>query len=74
MGWCANFIIEENIRINQSILKKGKERQKEIEILKGELERIKIEENEKIKKEEEEEEEEKLKKEEKEKLKENNII
>ena len=28
MGCCANFIIEENIRINQSILKKGKERQK----------------------------------------------
>ena len=74
MGCCANFIIEENIRINQSILKKGKERQKEIEILKGELERLKIEKNEKIKKEEEEEEEEKLKKEEKEKLKENNII
>ena len=74
MGCCANFIIEENIRINQSILKKGKERQKEIEILKGELIRLKIEENEKIKKEEEEEEEEKLKKEEKEKLKENNII
>jgi len=74
MGCCANFIIEENIRINQSILKKGKERQKEIEILKGKLERLKIEENEKIKKEEEEEEEEKLKKEEKEKLKENNII
>ena len=46
MGFCANFIIEENIRINQSILKKGKERQKEIEILKGELERLKIEENE----------------------------
>ena len=74
MGCCANFIIEENIRINQSILKKGKERQKEIEILKGKLERLKIEENEKIKKEEEEEEEKKLKKEEKEKLKENNII
>ncbi len=74
MGCCANFIIEENIRINQSILKKGKERQKEIEILKGELERLKKEKNEKIKKEEEEEEEEKLKKEEKEKLKENNII
>ena len=74
MGCCANFIIEENIRINQSILKKGKERQKEIEILKGKLERLKIEKNEKIKKEEEEEEEEKLKKEEKEKLKENNII
>ncbi len=74
MGCCANFIIEENIRINQSILKKGKERQKEIEILKGELERLKKEENEKIKKEVEEEEEEKLKKEEKEKLKENNII
>ena len=74
MGCCANFIIEENIRINQSILKKGKERQKEIEILKGKLERLKIEENENIKKEEEEEEEEKLKKEEKEKLKENNII
>ena len=46
MGCCANFIIEENIRINQSILKKGKERQKEIEILKGKLERLKIEENE----------------------------
>ena len=74
MGCCANFIIEENIRINQSILKKGKERQKEIEILKGELERLKKEKNEKIKKELEEEEEEKLKKEEKEKLKENNII
>ena len=74
MGCCANFIIEENIRINQSILKKGKERQKEIEMLKGKLERLKIEENEKIKKEEEEEKEEKLKKEEKEKLKENNII
>ena len=74
MGCCANFIIEENIRINQSILKKGKERQKEIKILKGKLERLKIEENEKIKKEEEEEKEEKLKKEEKEKLKENNII
>ena len=72
MGCCANFIIEENIRINQSILKKGKERQKEIEILKGELERLKKEENEKIKKEVEEEE--KLKKGEKEKLKENNII
>ena len=72
MGCCANFIIEENIRINQSILKKGKERQKEIEILKGKLERLKIEKNEKIKKEEEEEE--KSKKEEKEKLKENNII
>ena len=74
MGCCANFIIEENIRINQSIIKKGKERQKEIEILKGELERLKKEKNEKIKKELEEEEEEKLKKEEKEKLKENNII
>ena len=74
MGCCANFIIEENIRINQSILKKGKERQKEIEILKGELERLKKEKNEKIKKELEVEEEEKLKKEEKEKLKENNII
>ena len=46
MGCCANFIIEENIRINQSILKKGKERQKEIEILKEKLERLKIEENE----------------------------